>query len=384
MRATSLGLAVALVTTGIAAQAIKYNPVNRNNTPYFQGGALHPVTGAREGYPQVNPDAFNSASTVATGVPAGTLSWRWIPSETNLRFEPRKVSGLQIGLRASYSTPSTSFPLAVYVPEIGIWVPKARAAGGYDPDLSQAPIFTLARSAASIQSFNSSYVTTRTLGTVVTVNQREMVLSARWEGGEHRDKPGTQGLIGTARDGVYVPYTVGFTDPANGSVIPNPSSDISVLWLFYTEDQATAAAKSDWGRRRNIAQPPYSGYSIGTAQSDLATSQGEFGYDVWGGTANAGAMALPLFNFGPVFTTGVPVLGLVLEVNVTDPLLGLFASAGYTLTLDQTGFAAGPMLSFPPTPSLLGQSLGMEFVLVQLGTATLVDSTQSVWFTVTR
>jgi hypothetical protein len=98
-----------------------------------------------------------------------------------------------------------------------------------------------------------------------------------------------------------------------------------------------------------------------------------------------GKTAVPLFNFGPVFPIGVPFLGVVLEVNPADPLLGVLASAGYIITLDTTGFGDGPYLPIPVLgPGAIGATFGCEFVLVDTTSGQLVDSTQSSWTTITR
>lgn len=376
-----------LLVCGISAQ--DYNRVERNNDPYYRGDTANASTGVLGVYKPVNPDAY-SDTTTTVGVPAGTLSWRWFPSENNLRRETRQVSGFYIGLRYSYSTPAASLPLTGYVPEISIHKGKPRVGGGVDPDLAQAPLFTLATSSTLFATANSTIIPSRTLSAPVGINETDMVLSCKWQGGEHRDVPGKQCLIGSWFDGDYVPVTTGFASPTN--VISYVQGNESCLWLSYMEEQSVILPSSDWGYRRKSANPLPSGYSVSTAQGDfaLSTTNGAiFGYDINGGPSMAGNRAVLLFNAGPVFPASFQILGQVLEINVADPYLDLFAQLGYVLTMNpaapKIGFAAGPRIQVPNLgPSGLGFTFGAEYLVFDPNFTAAVDSTQSAWITLTR
>jgi len=380
-------LSVLLFTSGLLAQ--DYNRLERNNDPYFRGDTAHPTTGVTGVYKPVNPDAYSDTVSTA-GVPAGTLSWRWFPAENNLRRETRQVSGFYIGLRYSYSTPASSLPLTGYVPEISIHKSKARAGGGKDPDLAQAPLFTLASSSTVFTSANSSVIPSRTLSTPVAINEIDMMLSCKWQGTEHRDVPGKQCPIGSWFDGDYVPITTGFASPAN--VISYVQGNESCLWLSYMEEQSVILPSSDWGYRRKVANPLPSGYAVSTAQGDfaLSTTNGAiFGYDINGGPSMAANKAVLLFNAGPVFPAQFTILGQVLELNPVDPFLGLMADVGYVLTLNaaapKIGFGSGPRLQVPNLgPAGLGFTFGAEFFVFDPTFTSAVDSTQSAWISVIK
>ena len=389
MRPTAI-LASLTLSAALCAQTYDYNRIERNNDPYFRGAPAHPVTGVLDVYGPTNPPEYSLPSST-TGVPAGTLSWRWLPAETNLRREARVVSGFYVMLRYAYSTPDTMLPLSGYVPEFKMHATAARSGGGRDPDLVAAPLVTFGETSTVFVSKGSSLLVSRTLSQPVSVTATDLALSARWKGGEHRDVPGTQCLVGSWFDADYRPITTGFATPTN--TLSYVTGTESCLWLSYMEEQAVIMAKSDWGYQRRNANPLPSGYSVSTAQSDMASAPtgSLFGWDVMGGVSQAGNTAIALFNVGPVFAASFPFLGQTLEVNPLDPALGLLASAGYVLTLSpntpntKVGFAAGPKLQVPALGAgAIGLSFGAEFLIFDATLSNVTESTQSAWITIVK
>lgn len=369
---------------GICPAQNDSNPVRRNNDPWVVTSvATHPTTGRAYPWPPYNPPEYSNQSST-TGVPANTLSWRWIPSETNLRHEARSVSGFEIGLAPSAAT--TSYPQTGYIPEIKIHKPKAQGTGSdwwsgrrYEPDLAQQAHLTHAQSSIAFPQ-HAWYVVTTALATPVAVTEREIVLSAKWVGGEQLNKPNTQALWG-GFEGIHAPLTMGFATPAG--VISLTTTDQSVLYFSYFEEQAVINPSGDWSYRRN-AQPNWTGTGVTAAFCDLATNAGKLGWNVDAGPSQAGNLAFAFMNVGPVMPIGIPIGPLTFELNLSDPNLLWLSGFGYSLTLNVNGAATGPVLNVPALGSgAVGATIGVEFVLITPN-FTFTESTQSAWMRIVR
>ena len=380
-------LCVASTTAALTAQAADNNVVERNNDPTVTlSAARHPTTNQSYMWPFYNPPEYSATAT--TGVPANTLTWRWLPSETNARREARLISGFDIGIRPSAAT--ATFPMTGYIPEMKIHVPRAAGTGTswvggrrYEPDLQQPALLTAPQQTVTFPS-HASWLVSRTVQTPVSINELEIVMSLTWRGGEHMNTPGQQGFWGSYSDGIHSPVTFGFATPQG--VTSLTTQDRSVLHFTVYEEQASISAQSDWGYRRDPSiVPTVSGYSIGTGQADLASASGNAGWDVFAGASQAGGVAVPLFNVGPIFPASISLFGQTLEVNPADPLLGLLAGAGYVLPLSATGFGNGAMLPFPALGSgAIGTSIGVEFLIANGSLSQFTESTQATWITITR
>ena len=380
MRPIGLALTIALAAGAAAAQSLDRNVVERNNDPWLVESAAKHTNGQNYLWPPNNPTAFSNLA-VTTGVAANTLTYRWIPGNLNNRAEARAVSGIELGISPSAAT--TSYPLTGYFPEFKIHVPKAQA-GGFVPDTTATPLLVVAQASLNFQTFGR-FVVSSTLATPIPVTVREVVMSWKWQGGENDNVSGKQGLFGSYSDGEYAPLTFGFVDPLT-SAVTLTSSNFSVLWGTYMEEQASIAAQSDYGYRRDAQLlPQVSGYSIGTGQADLATKPCKIGWDVFAGPSLGGGAALPLCNFGPVFPTSFQLLGQTLELNIADPALGLLASAGYVLTLDPKGFGDGALVTLPPVgAAAIGLYLGVEFAVIDASLTSVKETTQSYWIQIAR
>jgi hypothetical protein len=382
-------LSFALLAGVLAAQ--DNNWVERNNNPWLVvSTAKHTTTQNPYNWGPVSPAAFAPGQA---GVANGTLTVRWIPGMVNLRREPRQVSGYYIGIRPSAA--SATFPQTGYFPEVKTWPSRVLSGTGTwangeqrTADLTMQPLHTLAQSTQTFATYGN-FVVNRTIATPVMINQTDIVLSARWDANGQTtpindDSPGHQSFFGSFSDGIHAPVTVQFADP-NNNLTPI-TTDFSVTWFSYMEEQPVCHQQSDWGYRRDgRLLPSVSGYSIGTGQSDLATTAGQMGWDVDGGTSKAGHFGLPLLNVGPVFPISFNLFGQVIEVNPSDPLLSALIGGGYTLTLDSNGFGNGPLIPFPVLgPAGMNATIGVEMVTVKADLSALSGSTQSVWSTVKR
>jgi hypothetical protein len=385
-------LTLAAVAGSVVAQG--QNDVARNNDPWLViSAAAHPTTTRPYNYPPVSPAqfAYNTATPgTPTGqtVPAGTHTVRWIPSMTNLRREARDVTGFYVGLRPSAA--SATFPLTGYTPEYKIHTPAQLAPGAtwasgaqYSANFTAPALVTLPQATYTFAAFGN-YLVSSTLTAPVTVNQEEIVISFKWQGGENDEVAGTQSFFGGYADGIHTPMTVQFASPTN--VLTPATDNFTVTWGSYFEDSASISAKSDWGYRRTAALlPSVSGYSVGTAQSDAATTAGQLGWDVFAGAANSGNFAIALFNTGAVFPASFPLFGQIIEMNLADPSLTLLVNAGYNITLPANGEGAGPFLPIPVLgSSAIGFAIGAEFLILRSDLSGFSDSTQSAWTQITR
>lgn len=354
------------------------NLVHCNNQNWLWVSATKHATTQQPYLPTtITPAAFTAAAT--TGVPAGSHSWRWIPNSRNSRKEARLVSGYQYSIRPSAAT--ATFPMTGYAWEMKLHKVVPRTGGGMNPDFASPPLHTLAQGTQTLTAFGNYFVN-RTLATPVSLTFDDVALSIRWQGGEHQDTPNTQSSWGTSRENIFNPMSWGFSDPTNAITLGTATNTFPRM--TYMEEQASIAMQSDWGMSRQVFTPSLFGYGLGTGQSDLAGLAGQIGWDVTAGISMTGKMAVLLFNVGPVFPIGLPFLGVTLEVNPADPVLGLLAGAGYVLTCDATGFGDGPMLPVPAMgPASIGTTMGAEFLMLDLAVG-FVDSTQATWSTITR
>ncbi len=380
-------LLAALATTmaTVAAQTQNNNAVQRSNQNWSYTQGNHPTTNNL--IPTVRTMPPEWAATATTGVPAGTLTWRWIPKEANMRREARRVSGFEFGIAPSPAT--ATFPSAGYFPEMKMHAARARTSGtGMEPDLSVPPLLTVTRAGLTFPQFGL-YIASSTATTVANVNALDLVLSLKWEGTEHTNVPGKQGTLSSASESAYAPDSFGFVSPTNVITVGStPGPQPTWPTINYYEEAPVVNAQSDWGQLNDLTRtPPLFGYGLGTAQGPLATTATRIAFDVEGGATNAGRFAVPLFNVGPVFPISIPALGVTLEVNLADPALTLLGAA-FGLQLNgpgtSAGFGDGAYIQLPALGTgAIGTYLGMEFVIVD-PTAGVVDSTQAYYIRIER
>lgn len=380
-------LALALVAGGAIAQSNQYCEVARDNSPWLVvSAAKHSGTGKNYNWPPVNPAAYSSSSSTS-GVPAGTQTVRLIPREVNLVREPQKVRSLKLGIRPSAA--STVFPMTGYFPRTRFYQPKHQsgpAGKGWLEgeklvlDANKPTLIDVAQTSQTFASFGN-FLVTRTLSQAFTINQTDILIGWTWKGGEHRNKPGAQSFFGHFSDGIHSPRTVDFVAP-NGS-ITTISTDFSVVWGSYEREGPDLRQASDWGYRRDQRLvPQVTGRSIGTAQSDLATSNGQLWWEVCGGSTRQGQTVVMLFNAGPVFPAPFKILGVTLEVNIADP--NLAALEGYGGVIGTNGVFKGSPLPIPALGlSAKGFVTGAEAVLIDQRAGQL-SSTGSAWTKVMR
>jgi hypothetical protein len=390
MRATALTSLTSLVLVlDPCAQAPNACDVKRNNEPYYYTSTTpDPVTGRPYNQPIYQPPGYWSQTANDPGVAAGSSTWRWIPSDVNLRLEPRAVSGFYVWLRPSAST--VQFPTTGYVPEWKLHPVAVRGDGGFRPDLT-APPFAVVPEASFVFATAGAARARVAFSQAVALNAREVAFSLRWRGGEHRLRPASQGFVGTAQEAPWRVPTWGHADPQQNVTVVDPLSQVgqyTTLWAGYYEAAPSIVAESDYAHQRVLpSQPPlYSGFNDAAGLCDLATRDLWLGWNVDGGAANAGNWALPLLNLAPgVHGAPTTFLGVTFELDLTSPVLGELAALGYGGVMDHHGVYDGPRLPIPLLPpSAIGNWIGVEFLILRADLGAIVGSTQAHWLQVVQ
>ena len=374
-------LALALLGT-LTAQVPNTCDVKRNNGPYFYvSNETHtPGTGRAYNAQMYQPPGYWSTSIGDAGVVAGSLSWRWIPRQINLRLETRQVSGFYVFLRPSAAT--TAFPFTGYIPTWLMYPAALRADGGFAPDVLSAPLHIVPQ-VSFVFPTSDAYRARSVFSVAVPVDAEDVCVAYIWAGGEHRMLPNSQGFIGTTDENPWPVVTWGAETAASGMVLGSPPPGLySTPWGSYYEDAPVLNVESDYAHQRVYPPtlPLHSGFNDAAGLSDLSTSAVEIGWNVEAGLSNAFGSAAPLFNLAAaVPTVATSVLGLTIEVDLANPMIASLSAIGYPTALDSNGELDGHRELFPIVgPSLLGGFIGVEFVILDQH-GVFAGSTQSHW-----
>ncbi len=388
---TANALATCLCVGSLVAQTAPNTcDVKRNNEPWFYTStSVDAGTGRAYNHGIYQPPAYWSQTAQDPGVPAGSRTWRWIPSAVNMRRETRQVTGFYVYLRPSAVT--VSFPTTGYIPEWRVHAPKlggATPAQGYVPDL-QKPVLHQVPQVSFPFAQHAAVRARSTFSQAVPVHAEEVCFSFGWQGGEHRLKAGAQGFVGTSQESPWAVPTWGQIDATGQVSVADPLGQVgqyTTLWGSYYEEAPVLIVESDFAHQRMPPPqaPAHSGFNDAAGRCDLGSQAVRFGWNVDGGTAHAGAYVLPLTNLRTSIFSGTSSwLGHTLEVDLTDPALTTLADISYVGTMDAQGFFDGPRVVFPAlTPSAVGWFLGVECVVIDSGLSTILATTQAHWIEV--
>lgn len=404
-----------IVVTALVPGQVHHNEVIRFGTIDLVQTQTNPTTGYKLEMPGAQPTGYMATSTV--GVPAGTLTWIWYPSQQNTRFEDRYVTGHMVGIRPSTATPSSAYSIVhpgqagagvpIYIPKFSIFEPKVRIPGGttppfgpgYDPDFSKPPLLTyntLHTPLVQPAQADLPIVWTVTYNTKFKVSSNEMVLGFEWEGGEHASKPLSQSLPTGYSEAMFAPSHWGWASPGPTRTItrfdpskilpPTSMNAYSSPMGGYFENQASVCFHSDWGELRDpqLGSTVYPSYNVGSGLSDLASTPGKLAWDVYAHPSNQGQRALPLLNLRLApYALPTQLLGRTLEVDPLD--ISLAVMWGHPLTDGTIGssglFLPSSRLSVPALGvASLGIWVGLEYALVDVGNGSVSDTTQAYWF----
>ncbi len=409
-----------LLATGLGAQ--NFNEVARFAAVDAAQIATHPTTGFALELPGAQHSAYMAASP--TGVAAGSLTWVWYPSQLNLRYEDRFVTGHMVATRPSSSTPLSMYSQTAagqtqpgvpqYVPRFSIYRAKARSQGssspfgnGFEPDFSQNPLLTyntLHTPLLDSSLVDSTQIWTVTYNLTVLIPgsstggaNAEMIMALQAEGGEHYQTPGSQSLPTGFSENDFTPAhwgwatpgptrTISYFDPAQ--TLPGNPSFYSSPLLGYFEDQPTLAIRSSWAENNDptLALNDALSYNVGNGFCNAASTAGSVGMDVFTSISHSGNRVLPLLNVGlSVHPSGTPSQGQMAELNLADPFVTLFWGNGLMDGfVDANGLWFSPTrISFPALgPATIGTWLGLEYAIINEGTGALVGTTNAYWFQV--
>ncbi|MEM7204622.1 MAG: hypothetical protein AAF628_30470 [Planctomycetota bacterium] len=372
-RACGLWLSAAPLLLALPVPA-QFNDVERRNP----GVTWWEPIGHPSGNPYPDLRQNPPSHQLPTGVPRGTLSYVWLPRETNDVDEDEVIDGFRAPLGPSPAT--TVYPATIYFPEIAIHRTRT-VLGRVEPDPTQPPHFKLAESTVVFTGFGA-WETSTNLLTPYTLpkTQQDVVLSLRWNADDSRDQPGTLMMWGDAHGAAYPLPVFGFVSP-QGQVTPQLmlGSQPGYLNLTYRRQRPTVDARSSWGRS-GVSPTVTFGYNVSTYRAPLVGGGGCLGWDLAAGPSHAGGIAIPLLNVGPFFGSSFPFLGQTFELNLLDPALAALNNTGFAPILDATGRAQGPLFPIPKLgSSALGLRLGVEFAVFDAGLSALVDTTQAAW-----
>lgn len=335
----------------------------RSNEPYFvQSLVRHPVTGIERAYPASVPVGYPPGGG---GVAADTYRFKVFPGDVFRRAQGRQISGFHYVARNSSAT--TGRNNSSYLFQLDLRPTVARAGGGLDPDFGRSLLSIPSQAGGGAT--NTYHVYTTFAPVQATFN--DCAISLRYRGGENDDKDGNAGqgpsqcTTSSWLDGPmpYVP-----DGDWRGNVFTYNTDANYHLWVTFFEVDPVCNVWSNWGRQRDIPRvPPLKGHSLGTYFSDLVSGVPPFelGFDVDGGQAHAHRLVLPLLNLGAVQRTGIPFLGVTLEINPLDSALvllhGVPGFVGQTNAVGRFASAALPLRS--RLFGGLGLYLGIEYLL---------------------
>ena len=386
MKLLALASVSVLVAAGVNAQTDNNVEEISNRAYLILSATKHATTQRAYLYPMNVPVAY--VPTVlggpgGSGVAAGTTTWRHVHQARTRRGAPRQFSGCVFGVAASAST--TVVPVATaYAPEFSVYPTVLNGAGpNRMPDYTVAPVFQMAQASLSITTATGFYVVTRTLATPINALVNDAAISIKWRGGEADDIPSTQGFWGDYEAGLMSGQTVfgtpgtdlGWATPAPASVVstavqayPGFTSywDFTSPFLAWMEEEATLIPWANWGFRRDAANPTLIGTNLHVINSDLATTAGTFGWDIFAGNSQGGNYFLMFMNIAPTpWPLSLSLLGQTLELNLFDPAFNLGSDLGYTGTLNASGkYQPTVGVSLPAIPGLVGQYIGAEVAII--------------------
>lgn len=345
-----------------AAQATAQNPLFRANRTFFT--ALWTA----------NPIEYTTAGQT---VPAGAMHWRAFTELGDQRLEPRQITGL--GTWWQPSDPNGVFPQTINSLEFRFYPTTADAAGLVIPDTTQQPLLTIPPMPLLNQTGGSFKSLTIALGNPMPITtQGDYALCGVYPGGTNASQVGEFGLLPSASNiGAPLPQSYyGFVYPG-GPITHFPLGGArSSFWV--TEAAPTLSLRSNWAISDAHNMSGYLNGAFGdvTSLSPLADPN----WPGWSDSRSLATIGLTVFSNGrdgdlvvPMFTAGarnrfgLPILGLIFELDVGDPLLGAFA--GLAGPIQNGRYDVDIPLISAPDPTLLGSHLGFEAILASpLGT----------------
>lgn len=365
----ALSLSLFASATLLSAQA--QNPVFRANRAFYTSMWT------------ANPPEYTAAGQSVT---AGTMHWRAFIDQANQRRETRRING--IGAWWQPSDLTGTFPQMIPTPEFRVYPTTVDGSGLVIPDVTQAPVLTVPPVSIPVSSGSAFNSLTITLSQSAAITITDFAICGVYPQGANST---TSGFFGFLPSGANEAYTLsqsyyGFAYPGGAVTHFGLGGARSSIW--YTEEQPTLNLRANWSVTDAHHQANHMTSAFGDQTYFAPTA--DAGWPGWNDSRRPtrlglsvfsqgrdGDVPLMLFNFGPRFLGGVPILGQVLEIDLLSPVLGVFAQFAPPIANGRAD--ADIVLLGSPRPSLAGQYVGFEALLLDPFTFQFTGSTQSAW-----
>ena len=348
--------------------------------------AQNPVYRANRGF-YTSMWTANPPEYTATGqsVAAGTMHWRAFLDAANQRFEPRQITG--IGTWWQPSDLTGAFPQTIPTPEFRFYPTTLDASNLVIPDLTGAPLLTVAPTPIPVPS-GSAFMSVTVALPATPINAADFAICGVYPQGASST---TSGFFGFLPSGANEAYTLtqsyyGFAYP--GGPITHFARGGARSSIWYTEAQPTLNLRANWAITdahhlanhlgsafgdqtyfSPITDPAWPGWADSRAATRLAWTVYSQGRD--------GDVPLTLLNFGPRFAGGIPFFGQWFELDITSPVLDLLVTLAPAIANGQS--QASVALFAGPQPALLGTYVGLECLMLDPFAFQFSGTTQSAW-----
>lgn len=369
----ALRLGVALAGFAVALSALPaqaQNPVYRANRGFYTSMWT------------ANPPEY---TTAGQSVAAGTMHWRAFRDAANQRFEPRQITG--IGTWWQPSNLTGSFPQTIPTPEFRFYPTTLDAGNLVIPDLTGAPLLTVAPTPIPAPSTGAFWSVTIALP-ATPISAADFAICGVYPQGASSTTSGFFGFLPSAANEAYTlsQSYYGFAYP--GGPITHFARGGARSSIWYTEAQPTLNLRANWA----ISDAHHLANHLGSAFGDQ-TYFAPITDVAWPGWADSraatrlawtvysqgrdGDIPLTLLNFGPRFTGGIPFFGQWFELDITSPVLDLLITFAPAINNGQS--QASVALFAGPRPALLGTYVGLECLMLDPVAFQFSGTTQSAW-----
>jgi hypothetical protein len=377
MRNLSLAIAVAtLMAAPIVAQTVNKNPVFRSNRTFTRNtmGITNP------------PEYYTTGQTV----PAGTMTWKVFPDQTNRRREDREVTGFEFWMQPSDEL--GTWPQTLNTPEVKVFPTTVDGAGLAIPDFTQPALVTVPPASVTYQTWSWFKYISYSLSTpaVIPAANAEIAVATVYQTGANHSLPGFFGHLPSAVNTTdYLPQAFWGYAYANGTIVHGDVNNDNRPSILYYENKPTINVRSSWGLIEShftaghqtgawgeqnyfapLADPNWAGWSETRGQPTT----------IWidiRAQNQDGDFPIILMNFGAEFKGGINFLGETLELLIADPMLGVLAPLAAPIAQGKYEITV-PLFS-NALPFLTGSYMGFEAVLIDQVALATNGTTQSVW-----
>ncbi len=360
-----------VVTSGACLTAQARNPVYRANRAFYTSMWT------------TNPPEY---TTTGQSVAAGTMHWRAFLDQANQRQEPRRING--IGTWWQPSNLTGSFPQTIPTPEFRIYPTTTDTAGLVIPDVTVAPLYTVAPTPLPVTAGSAFMSVTVSLGQATSLNVGSFAVCGVYPQGASAAVSGHFGFLPSASNEAYTlaQSYFGFVYPGGPITHFARGGARSSIWL--TEEQPTLNLRANW----SVSDAQHLAGHMATAFGDQSyfAPASDVNWPGWLDSRNPARVGLTVFsqgregdipivllNFGPRFLGGIPFLGQMFELDLTSPVLVALAQLAPPILNGRSDVDIA--LFGTPRPALMGQYFGFEALMLDPFSFQFSGTTQSTW-----